>query len=228
MGINFVLSLYLEPVMLPFLEKMNVVKSQTEKFLTTQSLEYQKHVTHIRELETTLQYQHLIQSQKTIPKVYTPKPPQTSNPLLTEKFKQEYCNLFFHQLERAIESNSISLELHRAASKSIVTQTEQHLASLNLTPDDVTEMYHQFISQNNIKEHTPLPAIQMVMKNTASTPHSPTPVSQHSKKRKRHQKRKRCEPQPPAIKFHKPVDRNSASSSSSFLDQRHHQLAKPP
>lgn len=72
-----------------------MAKSHLEVFLATQSVEYQKHVTRIKELEYTLQHQRLIQSQKTIPKAYNPKPLKTSNTLLTEKFKEEYSNLFF-------------------------------------------------------------------------------------------------------------------------------------
>ena len=140
-----------------FQERMNTVKSQTEMFLDTQSLEYQKHISHIKELESTLQHQYMIQSQKTIPKMYTPKILQISNPLLTQKFKQEYRSLFFQQLDKAIESNTISLELHKAASNSIVTQIEHH------TPSNITELYHRFISQNNIREHTPLPAIHLLI-----------------------------------------------------------------
>ena len=132
-----------------------------EVFITNQIAEYQRHaIKKIKETKRTLQYQRLIQSQKTIPRDYEPKPLQTSNRLLMENFKHNYNRLFFQHLERVIESNTISQELHTASSKSI-SHTEQYLAAPQLTLEEVTETYQRFTSQIEIRDHMPIPALQM-------------------------------------------------------------------
>lgn len=200
-----------------------------EVFLVNQTTECQKHRKHVEELERTLQHQRRILTEKSIPKIYTPKQLQTSNNQLTEKFMQDYGDLFFQHLNKVIESNTISLELHKAALNSVIMQTEQKLVSSQLQTDEKVKRYYEFMSDNNIQEHIPIPALQVLINQNKTTP-----PQTEQRKRKRHQKRKRQDPHPIANKTpkqdHSPTDKNhqTMNTPAPFLGQRHHHPNHPP
>ena len=212
-----------------------MAKPPVEDLLASHRKEIQIHQKSITELEHTLEHQRLIYTEKTIPKTYTPRLLQTINNQLTETFLKEYHTLFFQHLNKVIENN-ISLELHSAAVNSIVAQVEQELATSGLETKAIAEMYHTFTSENNVQNHTPIPALQMLInknKPTASQISTPDVDNTKKRKRKRHQKRKSQEPHPTPTKHHKPnhpvIDEGEQHTSTiPFLEQRRLHSNHPP
>ena len=80
-------------------------------FIRKQSNEYQQTTIKLKDLETTLEHQQIIQSNRIIPKQYQCKLLKSFDTSITERFNQEHSNLFFQQLDCAITSNSINVEL---------------------------------------------------------------------------------------------------------------------
>ena len=68
--------------------------------------------------------------------------------------------MFFEHIERVITSDSISMEIAEAAISSILSQTETHLSSTSMPPQLLTEIYHKFLADNHVTNHTPLPILQ--------------------------------------------------------------------
>ena len=141
---------------------------------------------------------------------------------------QDYDNLFFQYLNKVIESNTISLELHKAALNSVIIQTEQELVSSQLQTDEKVQMYYKFTSENNIQDRTPIPALQVLINQNKAIP-----PQTGQRKGKRHQKRKRQELHPAAVKTskedHSSTDKNHQTTNilAPFLDQCHHHPNHP-
>ena len=165
-------------------------------FQSSQSAEYQHHVSQVTTLTTTLTHQQNIQTYKTIPKPYQPRPLKTSDPSLAQQFTQEYHDLFFKHLEKVIMNNQIKLELHKSALTSIIVQTEMHISRLSLPAHEMKALYDSFLLENHIENRIPIPELQQHFKTTSP----PKP------KRKRGPRRKRkCPtPTPEAVKQRKP------------------------
>lgn len=210
-----------------------MAKCQIEALVDGRRKEIQNHQKSITELERTLEQQRLIHAEKTIPKAYIPRLLQTTNNQLTETFLNEYHTLFFQHLNKVIENNTISLELHSAALKSIITHIEQELATSGLESRAVAVIYHKFTTENNLQNRTPIPTLQMIIKPTMSQTSASVTDNTKIKKRKRHQKRKSQEPHPIATKHRKPDhvvtdERNQHTNKIPFLGQRHSQSNHPP
>ena len=180
-------------------------------FLEKQSTEYQTCLEALRNVRATLEHQQNIEISRIIPKKYQPKLLKTSEPTLMEEFRQNYNDLFFQQLERAITSNTIELSLLESRSASILTQTEDYLSTLSLPPEDIKILYNKFLRENGIENHTPLPVLQS--KVAQDQPLS-TPSITHHKSRRPKRKCPAQAPQP-----------NKQSKQDPFLSIR---LPKPP
>lgn len=168
-------------------------------FLSSQSVEYQRHLSQVTTLTTTLTHQQNIQTYKTIPKRYRPTPLKASDPSLTQQFIQEYNELFFKHLEKVITNNQIKLELHKSALTSIIMQTELHISRLVSQPaHEKKALYDSFLLQNRIENRIPIPELQQCFKTDSPKTSLPKP------KRKRRQKRKCPIPIPEAVKHNKP------------------------
>ena len=169
-------------------------------FLQAQSREYQNNATRLRELTVTLEHQQGIQASKVIPKQYQPKPLKTFDSSLMEEFSLQYKELFFKQLEKVVTNNTIKVKLLESMLASIITQTENYLSTLPLSTEETTILYNEFLSENKIEHHTPLPALQtkLQQKGVAIT----HPPATHSKRTR--PKRKSTTPIPPSKKYSKP------------------------
>ena len=165
----------------------------TDAFLHAQSIEYQRHLSQLTEIRTTLEHQLTIQSFKTIPKQYQPQNHlKTSNPTLTEEFMSDYSHLFFRHLEK-VTNNQIKVELHKAALTNIVIQTEVHLSKSSLTPEKTSVLYTKFCQDNDITERVPIPELQAKFQPIER-------VTAKERRRKRGQKRKCTTPSPCSMK----------------------------
>ena len=106
-------------------------------------------------------------------------------------------------LNKVLTSNSISLQMHKATLTSIILQTEQQLCSSSLPKEKIKQIYHKFLSVNNIHHHTTTPELQRKLPEEQQLQISPS--LDHSRKRRR-QKRKHNTPHPQATKYSKPLD----------------------
>jgi hypothetical protein len=86
------------------------------------------------------------------------------------EFRQKYNELFFQQLQKVITNNTIELKLLESRLATILTQTECHLSTLPLAPNQIEIMYKEFLLENGIVDHTPLPELQSKLEQTE--PHS--------------------------------------------------------
>ena len=161
-----------------------------DTFLHEQTVEYQSHVSHIKELSSTLEQQQNMEVFNTIPKEYQPhKLLNVSSISLTEAFKKEYNELFLKHLRKVITNNQIELQLHKSALTSIIVQTELHLSKLPSPSMQVTSLYHKFVQDNKIEDRIAIPELQRKLQD--DTPASNTlAVSNVQPKRRRRQKRK--------------------------------------
>ena len=152
---------------------------QVETFLQQQTTEYQHHLSNKNKVTKMLQYQHNIQTYRSIPKHYFPlKTPETltDEPTLTKEFQDEYEQLFFQHLDKTVLHNTITLELETARLEAIVTHVEQHLTTLNVPSHTLSQLYHQFLSSNNITNHNTPPQLQKLLI-TDTEPVSKEPTS---------------------------------------------------
>ena len=148
------------------------------------------------------------------------------NPILTDEFTKKYEQLFFEHVERVITSDNISLELNKAAITSVLSQTETYLSSLSTPPQTLTEIYYNFLSENHVIDHTPLPVLQIKLQThevTNTPPHSnlsvPTTDMHVSPKQNKRPNRKRKQKQ---------SHPRSEKKSKHFLSQGPHPPFKPP
>ena len=100
-------------------------ESELEVAMQSHTIEYQKHLAIIQDLETTVHHQQILLDQKVIPSSYHPKTLKTNNTALQEEFKKKYEILFMDHLNKVLTSNIISLQMHKATLTSIILQTEQ-------------------------------------------------------------------------------------------------------
>ena len=168
-------------------------------FLQAQSREYQGHTLRLRELNIALEHQRLIQNNKFIPKQYLPKQLKTFTSTLAEEFEQKYQTLFFQHLDKVIVSNTIKITLIEATLTNIITQTECYLNTLMISPQEITKLYDQFVSDNEIKHHVPIPELQAKLQQNK---HPDINLSITKTKRRR-PKRKNPAPTPPPRKISK-------------------------
>ena len=89
---------------------------------------------------------------------YTSNGPTKSN--IDEQIHPKYEQLFFEHVEKIVTSNSISLEITKAAINNILTQTESYLSSVSVPPQILTEIYYKFLAENHVTNHIPLPVLQ--------------------------------------------------------------------
>ena len=165
-----------------------------DAFLQAQSIEYQRHLSQLAEIKTTVEHQLTIQSFKTIPKQYQPQNHlKASNPSLIEEFISEYNHLFFRHLEKVVTNNQIKVELHKATLTNIIIQIEIHLSRSSLTPEQVTTLYTKFCQENGITDRAPIPELQAKLQQMDRG-------TLKRKRRKKGQKRKNTTPSPCPIK----------------------------
>ena len=163
-------------------------------FIRKQSNEYQQTTIKLKNLETTLEHQQIIQSNRIIPKQYQCKLLKTFDTSLTERFNQEHSNLFFQQLDCAITSNSINVELLKARLTSIVIQTEQELSTLCLSQGEVSTLYIEFLKESKIEDRIPIPVLRAKIGSNKTTTASPTTAQPKRKRPKRKLSAKAPEP----------------------------------
>lgn len=160
---------------------VSMASFQVDTFLQQQTTEYQHHLNNKNKVTKILQYQHNIQTYRSIPKHYFPlKTPETltEETTLTKEFQDQYEQLFFQHLNKIILHNTITLELETARLEAIVSHVEQHLATLNLPSHTLSQLYHQFLSKNNITNHTiPSQLRQLLPTDTILTKKEPTSSS---------------------------------------------------
>lgn len=166
-------------------------------FLGSLSAEYQRHLSLVTELTTTLNHQQNMQTYKTIPKRYQPTLLKASDPSLIEQFTKEYEDLFFKYLEKVITNNQIKLELHQCTLTNIIVQVETYISKLPNLEESKT-LYSTFLTENHIKNRIPIPELQKCFEiDSLKTDHP-------KRRRIRRQKRKCTIPTPEAIKHSKP------------------------
>ena len=109
---------------------------------------------------------------RVIPRKFKPPSvPTTTNPdtQLTDDFNQKYEELFFNHLDKILMNDSLTLELTKSRIDNILAQTETYLSSLQISPQTLSDLYHQFLSTNHIADHTPLPVLQTKLPTTITT-----------------------------------------------------------
>ena len=74
-------------------------------------------------------------------------------------------------LNKVLTSNVISLQMHKASLTSIILQTEQ-LNISRLSKEKIKNIYHKFLSANNIHHHTTMPELQRLAENHKHHPAS--------------------------------------------------------
>ena len=173
------------------------IKMSTAAYLQERTVEYQRHVSHIKELSATIEQQQNMEAFSTIPKEYKPlKQLKTSSTSLNEEFTKEYDNLFFRHLHKVITKNRIELQLHMSALTSIIVQTEHYLSRLPLPSAQVTTLYHEFLSDNDIQDRVAIPELQVKLQEKV-------PQSNVQPKKRRRPKRKCPTSIPDANKYTK-------------------------
>ena len=158
-----------------------------ENFVKEKTLEYQHHLDILTSLERIIKQHQEIQTKKNIPKKYQPNTLETNDTFLTTKFNDQYEKLFYKHLKDVVNSNNTTLERHKETLKRIIYETEQYLSSLSDSPEHITRLYKTFLTDNGIKNHTPLPELQTRMNTT----------SQKTRSQRRHQHRKRKQDEHP-------------------------------
>lgn len=194
-------------------------ESELEVAMQSHTIEYQKHLAIIQDLETTVHHQQILLDQKVIPNSYHPKTLKTNNTALQEEFKKKYEILFMDHLNKVLTSNIISLQMHKATLTSIILQTEQQLSTSPLPKEKIKEVYQKFLSVNNIHHHTTTPELQRKLAEE-SQPQTSSSHNPNRKRKRRRQKRKRNTPHPQATKISKP--------SKPFLSKGPVQQHQPP
>ena len=111
------------------------------------------------------------------------------------------------------------MEIAEAAISSILSQTETHLSSTSMPPQLLTEIYHKFLADNHVTNHTPLPILQTKLQALEMiTPPTSNPSSSITEKMpKLNKKRKQKEVHPKGEK-----------KSKYFLSQGPYPPPKPP
>ena len=191
-------------------------ESELEVFVQRQTAEYQKHLAIIQDLEATVHHQQTLLDHKVIPSSYQPKALKTSSTTLQEEFNKKYETLFMEHLNKVLTSNVISLQMHKASLTSIILQIEKQLSISLLSKEKIKNIYHKFLSPNNIHQHTTMPELQRKL---AEVKPYASPSLNPNRKR-RWQKRKHKTPHPPATKLSK--------TSEPFLSKRPIQQHQPP
>lgn len=172
-----------------------MAENRLQAFITTQCRLYQTYERNITTLNNTLKYQRDIQIGKQIPRQYRPRvflKTLSTNSTACSDFKQEFEELFFKQLDKAVTLNTVSLVIEKEAQASVVSLVESHLVSLKetLSPTIIAHYYHSFLTQAQLTNHKPSPALKSILsaKTTASDnpPPPPPPLqSKHSKRKQR-------------------------------------------
>ena len=109
---------------------------------------------------------------RTIPRKFKPPSvPTTTNPdtQLMDDFNQKYEELFFNHLDKILTNDNLTLELTKSRIDNILAQTEIYLSSLQVSPQTLSDLYHQFLTTNHITDHTPLPVLQAKLPATTTT-----------------------------------------------------------
>ena len=107
-----------------------------------------------------------------------------------ENFVKEKTLEYRHHLD-ILTSLECTIKQHQETLKRIIYETEQYLSSLSDSPEHITRLYKTFLTDNGIKNHTPLPELQTRM-NTTSQQTRP-------QRRRKYRKRKQSE-QPQSTK----------------------------
>ena len=172
-------------------------ESELEIAMQSHTTEYQKHLAIMQDLETTVHHQQTLLDQKVIPSSYHPKTLKTNNTALQDEFNKKYKTLFMEHLNKVLTSNIISLQMHKATLTSIVLQAEQQLITSPLPTEEIKQIYHKFLTVNNIHHHITMPELQ---KKLAEASQPLTPSSHNPIRKRRRQKRKHNTPHPQAAK----------------------------
>ena len=146
-------------------------------FIHKQEEEYKKCASYIKELESTLKYQHNIRTHHTIPKHYRPRPLRVMSPPelddLNTSFHKQYEDIFYPYLSKVILHNTITLETAKAKLTNIIRQTELQLCQRDDSPEDIRKTYYCFLERNHIPATHILPQLQCII----HTPKSLTPTT---------------------------------------------------
>ena len=168
-------------------------------FLERQAKEYKKHQDIAQTAETTLNRQHRIQQNRTIPRIHRPKPPTViHNTKFVQEFNKEFATFFFERLQEAILQNTIALELAKSRCLNILMQTEKELYLSTEPPQLISKLYANFLEQLNIKDHELSPELRQKFQTIQPSPPPPaaSTLSKPLKKRRcTHQRKKRRQTQ---------------------------------
>ena len=153
---------------------------QVETFLQQQTMEYQHHLSNKDKVTKMLQYQHNIQTYRSVPKHYFPlntPETRTDEPTLTKELQDKYKQLFFRHLDKIIIHNTITLELETARLEAIVAHVEQHLTTLNVPSHILSQQHHQFLSRNITNHNTPTQLQKLLITDKEPVSKEPTSCS---------------------------------------------------
>ena len=110
------------------------------------------------------------------------------------------------------------MEIAETAISSILSQTETHLSSTSMPPQLLTEIYHKFLADNHVTNHTPLPILQTKLQALEMiTPPTSNPSSSITEKMPKLNKKRKQKVHPKGEK-----------KSKYFLSQGPYPSPKPP
>lgn len=149
-----------------------------EHVLQLLSEEYQSHLLQIQKVESTIEQQQKMMSHHTIPKMYRPRVLTTinCNKSITEDFNKGFEKLFFQHLERVLTSNSIILEIEKGHLERVLSEVDEYLNKLNITPLHRTQLHDNF----SIIRETPEKLARLQLHDHMNAPTTNTPTSQDS------------------------------------------------
>ena len=162
-----------------------IILIAVHSFLDDQTKELKKCKQRQKEIEQSIRYYQNMKMYRTIPRKFKPSNiPTTTNPEtpLTDDFNQKYEELFFSHLDKVLVSDNLTLELTKLRIDNILAQTETHLSSLQLSPRTLSDLYNQFLTNNHITDHTPLPVLQAKLPTTVTTTDQRTTLGKRQRK----------------------------------------------
>ena len=171
----------------------------TKAFLQHQKEVYLQHSCIVERAQTTLNYQHQIQSHDTIPKKHQPKPPIVVDSVLNkthvESFQREYKKIFQQALQEAIIKNTTTLELEKARCQDVLRQTEKVLCSSPEPSSLLSKWYKSFLKEIKATEHVICPELKKKLSGNTSAA-----LPEDARHQKKSSKRKITSTAPPATK----------------------------
>ena len=146
-----------------------------EEYLTSRETEYQACQATIEHILKVVNHQKEIRKWKTIPKQYKPKQLEvvTTNasptPLFQDKFNRDFERLFFSNLNRTIDHNTVVLITTEVTCIGLLDSIDHELCRRRDSPTVVGGALHSFINRLKIN-HNFSPTLQQILDSTSSIP----------------------------------------------------------